>query len=165
VISPARLTTALLSLCAALLAAQSAATSKSNLDIQASAEYSDFIRAVAAQTALAETRPGDFVKFFWLGKNESGEVVVMGISLLPIDAHAEAELEKGRQVFAIAHVHHRRMNQAPVKEDALTVRGLGVPNFVIGADGQSVWEVGIVGGQDMYREVGLKNPGKWKALE
>lgn len=142
-----------------------AAEPTGKLDIQSSAEYADFIRAIAAPTALAETPPGDFVKFLRIGKNEVGEVVVLGIGLLPNNEHASADLDEGTAVFAIAHVHHKLMKQAPVREDALTVRGLGVPNFVISSDGRAVWEVGIVAGQDMYREIGPKSPGVWRALE
>ena len=138
---------------------------KGELDIQASAEYADFIRAIAVPTALAETRPGDFVKFIRIGKNEIGEVVVLGIGLLPITEHASAGLDEGSAVLVIAHVHHKLMNQVPVREDALTVRGLGVPNFVISSDGRAVWEVGIVAGQGMYREIGPKSSGEWKVLE
>ena len=165
--SKSRLSITLVPVClsAVLLGERISAQPNDKLDIQASEEYANFIRAIAVPTALAETRPGDFVKFLRMGKNEHGEVVVRGIGLLPINEHASAELDEGAEVFVIAHVHHRLMNQAPVREDALTVRGLGVPNFVISSDGQAIWEVGIVAGRDMFREIGPKGPGEWKVLE
>jgi hypothetical protein len=136
-----------------------------NLDTHASAEYAEFIRAIAVPTALAETPPGDFVKFLRIGKNENGEVVVRGIGLLPINSHAGADPGEMVEVLVIAHVHHKLMNQTPVREDALTVRALGVPNFVISSVGRRIWEVGIVGGKDMYRDIGSKKAGAWTVLE
>jgi len=158
-------TLALLCLYTVILGEPISAQTHVNLDALASAEYADFIRAIAVPTALAETPPGDFVKFLRIGKNENGEVVVRGIGLLPIHSHAGADPGEMVEVLAIAHVHHKLMNQAPVREDALTVRGLGVPNFVISSDGQRIWEVGIVGGKDMYRDIGSKNAGAWTVLE
>lgn len=155
---------AFLGLCGLLLGERSMTQSKGNSDIQASAEYADFIRAVAVPTALAETRPGEYVKFLRLGKNDGGEIVVLGIGLLPLNEHASAELEEGASVSAIAHVHHKLVSQTPVRDDALTVRGLGVPNFVISHDGRAIWEVGVIAGQDMYRAIGPENPGEWKRL-
>ena len=154
-----------LCLCTALLAGRSPAQTEGNLEISASAEYADFIRAIAGPTALAETPPGNFVKFLRLGKNENGEVVVRGMALLPLNGHAPADLEEGAEAFVIAHVHHKLMNQRPVRDDALTVRSLGVPNFVISADGREIWEVGVVAGLDMYREIGAKSSREWKVLE
>ena len=136
------------------------------LDIHASAEYADFIRAIAIPTALAETQPGDFVKVLRIGKNQDGEIVVRGIGLLSIDRHApDADPNEGADVTVIAHVHHKLMNQNPVKEDALAVRRLGVPNFVISSDGRLIWEVGIVSGSEMYREISPKRIGEWMELK
>ena len=135
-------------------------------DIHASNEYADFIRAIAIPTALAETRAGDFVKFLQIGKNEGGEVVVRGIGLLAVDQHAPgSDLDGGADVTVIAHVHHKTMVQNPVMEDALAVRRLGVPNFVISFDGQLIWEVGIISGKEMYREIGQKRMGQWMELK
>jgi hypothetical protein len=159
------LTLALLCLYAVFLGERISAQPTGNINIHSSAEYADFIRAIAIPTALAETQPGDFVKFLRIGKNKDGEVVVSGIGLLPIGQHAGADLGEEADVFAIAHVHHKLMKQAPLREDALTVRGLGVPNFVISSDGQVIWEVGIVEGNDMYREIGPRGSGEWKALK
>jgi len=156
---------AFLCLSALLLGERSAARPEDKREIQASSEYADFIRAVARPTALAETQPGNFVKFLRLGKNREDEVVVLGIALLPLNVHASADLEEGAEVLVIAHVHHEQMSQVPTKDDALTVRGLGVPNFVISSDGRTIWEVGVVAGQDRYREIGAEKAGEWKVLE
>jgi hypothetical protein len=154
----------LLFICALLAGQRVSAQAKAELNIQASAEYANFIHAIAIPTALAETAPGDFVKFLRVGKNNDGEVVVLGIGLLPINEHAAADLVQAAEVTVIAHVHHKLMNQAPVREDAITVRRLGVPNFVISFDGKAVWEVGIVAGKDEYREIGPNSFGQWKVL-
>jgi hypothetical protein len=158
------ITVALLCLHSAFLGERISAQPTANINIHASAEYADFVRAIAVPTALAETRPGDFVKFIRLGKNKDGEVLVTEIGLLPIDQHAGIGVGEKADAFVIAHVHHKLMKQAPQWEDALTVRELGVPNFVISFDGQLTWEVGIVEGNDMYREIGPREPGVWKAL-
>jgi len=149
-----------------LLGLPIAAQTTDKLEIHAEADYADFIRAIAIPTALAETRPGDFVKFLRIGKNQDGEIVVRGIGLLSIDQHApDADIAEDADVIVIAHVHHKLMNQKPVKEDALVVRRLGVPNFVISSDGQHIWEVGIVSGGDMYREISAKSIGQWVELK
>jgi hypothetical protein len=135
-------------------------------DIYASAEYGDFVSAIAIPTALAETQEGDFVKFIQIGKNQKGELVVRGIALLSIGEHAPAtSLNEGADVIVIAHVHPKLMDQRPTGEDARTVRRLGVPNFVISADGRLVWEVGIVSGRAMYREISPRHNSQWKTLE
>jgi hypothetical protein len=156
-----------LCLCLAVLplTERSAAQPEGKREIHASSEFADFIRAVAVPTALAETQPGNFVKFLRLGKNREGEVVVLGIALLPLNEHASAELEEDADVLAIAHVHHELMIQAPSMDDAVTVRGLGVPNFVISHDGRAIWEVGVVAGQDVYRQIGTEKSEEWKVLE
>jgi len=162
---PRNLAAMLLCLCASLLAGRSSAQPEGGREISASPEYAEFIRAIAASTALAETPPGNFVKFLRLGKNENGEVVVRGIALLPLNEHATADPKEGADIVVIAHVHHKMMKQRPVREDALTVRMLGIPNFVISADGGAIWEVGVVAGRDMYREVGAASSGEWRVLE
>lgn len=135
-------------------------------DIHASIEYANFIREIAVPTALAETPAGDFVKFLQMGKNQGGEVVVRGIGLLSVDQHApESDLDDGADVTVVAHVHHKTMAQNPVKEDALAVRRLGVPGFVISFDGRLIWEVGIISGKEMYREIGQKRIGQWMELK
>ena len=135
-------------------------------DIYAAVEYGDFVQAIAIPTALAETRPGNFVKFIQIGKNQNGEVVARGIALLPIGEHAPGTgFTKETGVTVLAHVHHKLMEQRPTTEDARTVRRLGMPNFVISADGQLVWEVGIVSGKAVYREISQKHSSQWMDLE
>jgi hypothetical protein len=153
-------------LCTLLLGLLIPAQASDQRDIYSSVEYVHFIQAIAIPTARAETRPGDFVKFLQIGKNEDGEVVVSNIGLLSIGEHAmEINFDGGADVIVVAHVHHKLMEQSPTKEDGVTVRRLGIPNFVISADGQLIWEVGIVSGKAMYRDASPKRDGHWMVLK
>ena len=135
-------------------------------DIHTSDEYLRFIRAIAVQTALAETSTSEVVKLLLLGPGGNGEVLVLKLGLLTGNAHAHTdEFSAGLNVALIAHVHHRGMKQAPRAEDSLAVRQYGIPNIVISSDGERIWEVGVVADRDVYREVGASGVGDWQDIE
>src|SRR5262245_52350697 len=93
--------------CVATVAAQPS-------DIHTSDEYLQFVRAIAVQTALAETNGSDLVKLLLLGPGATGDVRVLKLGLLTGNAHAHTdEFSSGLNVAVIAHVHHGGMKQAP----------------------------------------------------
>lgn len=142
------------------------ATAAEPPDTQAPDKYIEFVRGIAVQTALAETSASDVVKLLLLGAAENGEVLVLKIGLLTDNAHAhDADFSSGLDVAVIVHVHHTKMQQAPGVHDSLTVHHHGVPNIVIGSDGRQIWEVGVVAGKDVYREIGASHVGSWQGIE
>lgn len=123
--------------------------------------YLEFIRAVAKQTAQAQTQDPDAVKFLGLGKNESNEVVVTEIA---VGADHGASFEASARAFVVAHVHNRHMAAGPEAADFEAQALLGRPFLVISADGEGVWEVAVLEGSRRYRQVTPTN-GSWQSFQ
>jgi hypothetical protein len=121
-------------------------------------KYIVVIRAIARETALAETEDKDAVKFLSLGVNAAGEVVVRRIGLGK-DHGTSFPLAPGEEAFA--HVHNRQMSPKPEAADFGVLRRLKVPSFVISADGNDIWEVAVVGGKERYRPILPSGVGDW----
>jgi hypothetical protein len=121
-------------------------------------KYIDFVRAIASQTALAETQDKDAVKFLSLGAGASGEVVVIRIGL---GKDHGSSFEPGPGARAIAHVHNHQMSVKPEAADFDALRLLKLRSFVISADGNQIWEIALVGGKEQYRAILPSGVGEW----
>jgi len=100
-------------------------------------------------------------KFLVLGKNASGEVIVMRIGVLT----GQGGSISVRGAGAVAHVHYKGLVQRPDGADHSAVKFKGIPSFVIGQKGRKVWEVGRQDGNYMYRTVHRSKPGNWKTFK
>jgi hypothetical protein len=118
----------------------------------------DFIRATAKSTALAPTPQKNAVKFIALGVDSSGTIVVTTIAL-GID-HGES-FKPPADAIAVAHVHNGDMSAKPAAADYLALREHRLPSFVISADGETIWEVAVLGGVNRYRPVLPSYVGAW----
>ena len=142
----------------------SAVSRETGGEIRCTKQLIEFAQAVAAPTALAESGDEQSVKLMLVGMKR-GMPVVSRVGLLPSNTHGPAkEFARGSPVLMI-HVHHEGMLQAPHLEDAASVRELGIPNVIVSADGQSIWEVGIIGGEAVYRDISTEDLGPWQPLD
>jgi hypothetical protein len=145
---------ALLVLCAQLACA---VEPQRDIGVSTSAAI-DFIRGTAKITALAPTRQKNAVKFMALGVDSSDTVVVTTIA---VGIDHGASFKPPADAIAVAHVHNSDMPDKPEPADYLALRVLGLPSFVISADGEAIWEIAVLGGVNKYRPVLPSHVGEW----
>jgi hypothetical protein len=118
----------------------------------------DFIRETAKVTALAPTQQKNYVKFLALGADASGEVFV---TTMAVGFDHEAPFKPPADTVAVAHVHPGGMSAKPEAADYVALRTMGLPSFMISADGEAIWEIAILGGVNKYRRVLTSGVGEW----
>ncbi|MES2324778.1 MAG: hypothetical protein V4633_21165 [Pseudomonadota bacterium] len=137
-----------------------AAEPQKDIGVSTSAEI-DFIHGTAKFTALAPTRLKNAVKFIALGLDSAGTVVVTAMA---VGIDHGASFKPPADASAVAHVHHRDMPAKLEAADYLALRVLGLPCFVISADGEAIWEIAVLGGVSKYRPVLPSHVGEWVEL-
>jgi hypothetical protein len=136
-------------------------------DLQASSDFASFVQEIRAETASAKIggRNQEYEKFLSFGRNEGGEIIVTGISLVGPQGGNVAGL-LGSGTIAIAHAHYQGLYQPPHGADNSITKLRNIPSFVIGSTGRNTWEIGRVDGNISIRTVLPNNSfGRWEAFQ
>ena len=144
-----------------------ASSERFRTDLSAPPDVSEFVTAIALETAKAEIggRDQDYEKFITFGRDAKGEVVVTGVAVLNHQGGEIARLISGGAIAA-AHVHWSRLRQVPMGGDDSIARFNNLPSFVITGDGRQVFEIGRTKGVISIRSVRSGGePGPWEAFQ
>lgn len=134
----------------------------SSANVEADPRFAEFVRATAPATANARLAPGVRGEKFLALTIRNNEVVVLRVGVLGGQGGDITNFVQG--AGAIAHVHPQGLVQRPGPGDNSPPRS-GIPNFMIGHSGTTIWEVGVVNNVDMYRRISGSGAGEWRRFK
>jgi hypothetical protein len=141
--------------------------SASTGDVEGPQDLMEFVQDISVITATAkQQKSGE--KWLLAGRDMDGNIVVRRIGISGRQGGGVPKKFFHDGIIGLIHVHPygglNSVDPRPGPADHHVVKAVGIPNYVIGKNGRSIYEVGRQQGRYKYRALRGQQPGFWRIL-